>query len=589
MPIDLLPMRHWLVQVSPETLRRDAVAGLTSAVVVLPQGIAFAAIAGLPVEYGLYTAIIVPVIAALFGSSRHMISGPTTAISVLVFGSLSMRYAPGSSEYIAAALAITLLAGLFQVAMALLRLGSLANFVSDSVMIGFTAGAAVVILMSQLPAAAGIAPLPEGADIATLVRQIDSAALSTAVLVLVVAMLVKRFSPQSPHYLIGLAAGALYCAVLDFNDIAYVSPVNQPLPIFSFPAIDLVTLKELAPSAIAIALVGLLEATAIARGLSLKSGDTVRINQEFFGQGLSNTIGSVFACYVGSGSFTRSALNYESGAQTQFAAIFASLFLFTILFFLGPYLSVIPVPGIVGIILLVAWRLIEFEHIRDVLRSSKYASAVMISTFAATLLIGLEFGIYLGVFVSLGFFLRRSANPYLALTAPDPTTNQRVFRNAPAFGLDECPQLGCARLDGMLYFGSLDEVRKQLRRLEEIRPEQRNLLLFMKGVGDVDLSGARLLVSEQERRAQRGGRLFLTARRRQVSDSLGRTGVIASVGHDNVFNSKGEAIEYIFPQLDPDICARCDKRIFKECPQPDDNGGDGGDGNNQSDGESADN
>ena len=563
-------MRRWWPDMTISTLRADTLAGVTTAVVALPQGIAFAVIAGLPAESGLYSAIIIPIIAALFGSSRHMISGPTTAISALVFGSLAIHFEPFSTEYFGAAMKLTLMVGLIQTGLALLRMGGLMNFVSDSVLIGFTSGAAITILIGQMPIALGLSAdafAPSLEQPLATIKALNSATLSTTAVVVVGALITKRLYPRSPYYLVGLISGTVYCAAAELSNIDYVTPIDRPFPNFSIPYLDMASTTDLAPSAVAIALVGLLEATAIARSLSLKSGDLISTDQEFFGQGLSNCVGSLFSCFAGSGSFTRSALNFEAGAQTPVAAVIASFLLCVVLYGLGPFLYLIPIPGIAGIIVLAAWRLIEFRRIRGQLKSSFQNSVVLVSTLAATLLLGLQFGIYIGVVISLLFFLRRTATPYIALTAPVTNGPERTFRNATAFGLDECPQLAIARIDGLLYFGSLDIIRKQLKQLEVERSNQKHLLLLLKGVGDIDHSGAQLLIYENERRKKRGGQLYLTTRQHQISGVLEQTGVITSIGCNAVFNSKGVAIKQIVPLLDPEICDRCTKRIFKECPK----------------------
>lgn len=573
----LLPATSWWPLIDRGTLAADAWAALTAALLVLPQAIAFSAIAGLPIEFGFYTAMVTPVVAALFGSSRHMISGPTTAISILLFASLSQRFEVGSPAFIQAALTLTLLAGLFQLLMGLLRLGNLASFVSPSVMVGFTGGAAAMIVISQAPSILGL-PL----DMLSLVAQDSTLAcitdvsryytMSIATVAVVVAVAVHRYAPRLPNYLCALLVGTVMAFVLDADQqaMAYVGSTGgfafSVLPPLAWPAFNLELLRELAQSAFALSLVGLLEAAAISRSLATKTGQDIDINQEFFGQGLSNVVASFFSAYMGSGSFTRSAANHAAGAKTPLAAVFASVILFFILLFVRDWMVYIPVPAIGGIIVVVAFRLIEFEHIGHIIKTSPAATAVMSVTFGATLLLGLEFGICFGVFVSLMLFLRRSASPYLAMTAPDTSSDGRYFRNAPAFGLDECPQMGFGRLDGLLYFGSIEEIRRQLRRIEMERPEQSHLVLLMKGVGDIDMPGAELIIEETRRRRSRGGELYLTARERQINGPLRQYNVIAAVGKEQIFPTKHDAIETIVPRLYQNICAGCDKRVFRECP-----------------------
>jgi sulfate permease, SulP family len=573
-PRQMLPFLDWLPLITRGSIQADTIAALTAAVVVLPQAIAFATIAGLPIEYGFYTALVSPIFAALFGSSRHMISGPTTAISVLLFASLSSQYEPGSVEYVHAAIALTFMAGVFQLALGVLRLGALAHFVSPAVMTGFTAGAAVIILVGQLPSALGIETpgtntvLEKFYKLGVELGTVNIYAAGVAICALAVSITGLIIAPRWPYYLIAIILAACMVPVfgIDTQDLAYIPSLTAYFPTLAYPPLFQSNMSNLAQSAFAVALVGLLEATAISRSLAVKSGQDIDVNQEFIGQGVSNVVGSFFSTYVASGSFTRSAVNYDAGARTPLAAILASLFLLLLLLLVGQWIQLIPIAAIAGIIMLVAYRLVEFGHIRHILRTSKSASAVMIVTFIATLLVGLEVAIISGVIVSLTLYLRSTALPYLAITAPDPDSHRRNFRNARAYDLEECPQLAFGRIDGQLYFGSLDGLRQQLRQLERQHPEQTHLLLLMKGIGDIDMHGAQLIIEESQRRRRRGGALYISARRHQIGGLFRQYGILEAVGSSRVFTSKGEAIETIVQLLDDSVCAGCEKRIFNECP-----------------------
>ena len=326
----VLPFLVWAPRVTRESVRADLVAGLTGATIVLPQGVAFAAIAGLPPEYGFYTAMIPAIIAALFGSSWHLVSGPTTAISALIFAALIGSFAPGSDAFIEAAIALTLMVGLFQLALGLGRLGALVDFVSHSVMIGFTGGAALLIGLSQVRHALGMdLPRPEyfidfAVALVTGASDIDPFAVAIAIVSLLTAIGVKRIAPRAPNYLIALAVGSALAFVIGADGVAMVGDIPSITPGFVSPSMETDLLRDLAPSALAIALVGLLEAASISRAISMKSGQNLDANQEFVGQGLSNVVGSFFQCYASSGSFTRSGVNYEAGARTPLAALAAA-------------------------------------------------------------------------------------------------------------------------------------------------------------------------------------------------------------------------------------------------------------------------
>lgn len=364
----------WFSRVTPQSLRKDVFAGLTGATIVLPQGIAFASIAGLPPEYGFYTAMVPPVVAAFCGSSWHAVSGPTTAISALVFGTLAGLYTVGSPAFIEAAIVMALFVGIIQFVLGVVRLGSLVNFVSHSVMVGFITAAAVLIQISQIRHAFGLnLPRPEhlfefiGVFISEI-DHIDPAATLIAVTSLIVAIAVKALRPSWPNYLIALVAGTGLFLTMNGTgqQVATIGTINAVIPNFQLPALTSSHVRDLTSPAFAIALVGLLEAMSISRGIAMRSGQQVDTNREFIGQGASNIVGSLFHSYPSSASFTRSGVNYESGAETPLSAVFAAVFLLAILLFVSPVFVLVPIPAMAGVIMLVAWRLIDFPEIRRI-------------------------------------------------------------------------------------------------------------------------------------------------------------------------------------------------------------------------------
>ena len=331
----IFPFLVWLRFTTRESIKADFQAGLTGAVIVLPQGVAFATIAGLPPEYGLYTAMVTPVVAALFGSSFHLVSGPTTAISIVVFSAISHHAQPGSPEFVTLALTLTFLAGVYQLVFGLARMGVLVNFVSHTVVIGFTAGAAILIATSQLKHITGI-PVPKGEsflhtwmDLYNGMGDINLYLVMIALLTLFTAILVRKLAPRLPSLLIGMIAGSLLAVFLKqfTDDISLVGEIPAHLPPLSSPEFSLQTFKMLAPEAFAVALLGLIGAVSISRAVATRSSQRIDASQEFIGQGLSNIVGSFFSSYAGSGSFTRSAVNYGAGAKTPLSAIFSALIL----------------------------------------------------------------------------------------------------------------------------------------------------------------------------------------------------------------------------------------------------------------------
>jgi sulfate permease, SulP family len=567
----IFPFLRWWPLVTRETLKVDLIAGLTGAVVVLPQGVAFAMIAGLPPVYGLYTAMVPPIIAALFGSSRHLISGPTTAISIVVFATVAKFAEPGSAKFIQMALTLTFLAGVYQLALGLARMGTLVNFISHSVVIGFTAGAAVLIATSQLKHYFGM-HIPSGESFLhtwrDIFQQIDDANLyvtGIATLTLVCLIVLTKWRPKWPVMLIGMVIGSVVVLFIgaEAKDIKLVGQLPQHLPPLSMPDLHLAAIKQLGSAALAVAMLGLVEAVSIARSVAARSGQRIDGSQEFVGQGLANLFGSFFSSYASSGSFTRSGLNYTAGAVTPMAAVFAALALALIVLLVAPLAAHLPIAAMAAVLLLVAWRLIDFHHIKAILTSSKRESAVLLTTFFATLFVELEFAIYVGVMLSLIIYLMRTSQPAVVARVPDPASPNRHLVTDPK--LPECPQLKIVRIDGSLYFGAVDHVQEQLHFINEQSPQQKHLLLIGNGINFVDIAGAELLTAEARNRKARGGGLYLVKIKEEACNTLRRGGFRDLIGTENIFLTKDDAISGVFKKLDPGICARCDKRIFTEC------------------------
>lgn len=565
------PFLRWWPMVTRDTLKADLIAGLTGAVVVLPQGVAFAMIAGLPPVYGLYTAMVPAVIGGLFGSSRHLISGPTTAISIVVFATISKYAEPGSPQFVQLALTLTFLAGAYQLALGLARMGTLVNFISHSVVVGFTAGAAVLIATSQLKHFFGM-HIPSGETFlhtwSEIFRQMSDANLyvtGIAVLTLISLIVLTKLKPRWPVMLIGMVIGSLVAAFLgaESHSIKLVGELPQHLPPLSLPDLHLTSIKQLGSAALAVAMLGLVEAVSIARSVASKSGQRIDGNQEFVGQGLSNLVGSFFSSYASSGSFTRSGLNYTAGAVTPMSAVFAALSLALIVLLVAPLAAHLPIAAMSAVLLVVAWRLIDFHHFKTILSTSKRETAVLLTTFFATLFVELEFAIYVGVMLSLIIYLMRTSQPAVVPRVPDPASpNRHLVTDAK---LPECPQLKIVRIDGSIYFGAVDYIQEQLHQISESQPQQKHLLLIGNGINFVDIAGAELLAAESKRRKAQGGGLYLVKIKEEACNTLRRSGFRDLIGAEHIFQTKAHAIETIFKKLDPAICARCDKRIFTEC------------------------
>ncbi len=572
----LLPFLRWWPNVDAQSLRADAIAGLVGAVLVIPQGVAFATLAGMPVEYGLYLSMVPAAVAALWGSSRHAVSGPTTAVSLLVFATLSPLAAPGSSEYIRLALTLSFLTGAMLLALGLSRLGGLANFISSTVVIGFTAGAGLLIAESQLDHLLGLDLPREDSFVHAVyglllhVPEAKPLAAVVSAFTLAVAIASRRWLRKLPYMIVAHIAGSVFAYALSLalgperTGLALIGKVPAPLPPLSVPVLALDTLRSLAGAAVSITLLSIAQAIPIARAIGARSGQRIDANQELVGQGLSNVAASFFSGYPSSASLNRTAANFEAGARTPLAAVLSVPCLIVLLFAIAPLIAFIPVAVVAAMLVLVGWTLIDFAAVRKIVRMSRPETFVLTVTFLATMTLSLEIAVLVGVFVSLVAYLYRTSRPTMRTLVPDRQDPERSMIEVHN-RLPECPQLKILRIEGSIYFGAVHHVATHLDTLRRISPAQKHLLLMAKSMNFVDVAGADLLADEAATRRRFGGDLYLHGLRQPAREMLERGGQLERIGRDHVFGSNEEAIARVFDRLDHDVCRRCTARIFVEC------------------------
>ncbi|MDP2111982.1 MAG: SulP family inorganic anion transporter [Thiobacillus sp.] len=568
----LLPFLLWRNRVNKQSLRDDLMAGLTGALVALPQGVAFATIAGMPPEYGLYAGMIPAIIAALFGSSWHLVSGPTTAASIVLFSVLSPHAEPGTAQYVSLALTLTFLVGLIQLVMGLARMGTLVNFISHSVVTGFTAGAAILIATNQVKHFFGL-EIARGASFSdtwsTLFSQFDQVqpgVMAVAMLTLALGIAVKQFLPKWPYMIVAMLGGSAAAAALSYwqgLQMATVGALPASLPPLSAPALDAESIRAVASGVVAVTLLALTEAVSIARALAARSGQNVDGNQEFIGQGMSNLAGAFFSGYVATGSFNRSGVNYAAGAKTPLAAMMAGFFLLLVVLLVAPWARFLPNAAMAGILFLVAWGLIDFKEIIHTVKTNRSELAIMAATFAATLFLTLEEAIIIGVLMSLSLYLARTSKPQVRERAPNPHSRKRKFTDADH--APQCPQLRFVRIDGSLFFGATAHVREKLAAQDQAKPEQKHVAIIAHGINFIDMAGAEALADEARRRRAAGGGLYLMGVKDTVQEQLAESGALKTIGGANLFDSKTEAIAEIYRRLDRDVCRNCSAHIFREC------------------------
>ena len=405
------PFARWLPEYQqPGVVRADLLAGLTGAIVVLPQGIAFALLAGMPPHYGLYAAMVPCIIAALFGSSRLMVTGPANAISLTTMALIAPLAIPESEHYVVLVLTLSFLIGVIQIALGLGGAGKWVEKVPHSVIVGFTAGAAVLIINSQVGTLLGI-EIARGTNVLETIKQTSTAiyqgqwrpqVLTLVLITLVTMRLWKPLNRWIPAMLVAVIVGSIALVVLEryvaeFAGIRKVSAIPGALPPLSYPVLSLEYLQLLFGPVLVMTLLASTEAMAIARALALKRNDAFDENQEFIGQGLANVGGSFFSAYPSSGSFNRSGVNLAANAQTPLAAICAAVFLLVILIFVSPLAEYLPYAVIAALLLAVAWNLIDLGQIRHEFRSGAHEWIPMVITGVGTVTISLEWAVLAGI------------------------------------------------------------------------------------------------------------------------------------------------------------------------------------------------
>ena len=572
----IFPFLRWWPMVNRDTSKADLMSGLTGAMIVLPQGVAFATIAGMPPEYGLYAAMVPAIIAALFGSSLHLVSGPTTAISIAVFAAMSPLAEPGSPQFISMVLTLTFLTGLFQLILGLARMGVLVNFISHTVVIGFTAGAALLIAASQVKNFFGI-DIVRGAHFHVVIEEfflkfshINPYVLAVAVITLAAGILSKMYAAKLPYMIVAMLVGSIVAFVLNLEfsvattHIVTVGALPASLPPLSLPDFSYGTLHKVVFPALIVTMLALTEAVSISRAIAVKSEQRIDGNQEFIGQGLSNVLGSFFSSYASCGSFNRTGVNYSSGAITPLATVYASIFLVLILLLVGPLASYLPTASMAGILFLVAWGLIDFQHIAHISKNNLSEAVILWVTMLGTL-IDLEKGIFFGITLSLVIYLYRVSKPNILPVVPAKEEGAYHFVSATAH--NECPQISIERINGAIFFGAVDHVQSRLMQIDAMNPLQKSVLIVSKGINFVDAAGAELLAQEARRRRKMGGGLYFYRCNEQIMQFLEKSHKIDDIGRDSFFSAMENWVKPVYAKLDSEVCRNCTFRIFRECQQ----------------------
>ncbi len=581
----LVPAFDSLRTYSLRSFRLDLFAGLTVAAVAVPQAMAYASIplGKDAVQYGLYTAIVMTIVGALFDSSRQLINGPTNAICI------ALATAIGSfpeNERLPAAILMAFLVGVFQTAITLFRLGDLTRFISHSVIVGFTLGAAILLVLDQLKNLLGL-PSQGAPDTHFLVRfwltmrEFEATnplalgiGVATMIFVGLLRTLGQRLKAQLPEFLIVMAlmAACVWWFGWDqgANKVDVIGAIPPDLPSFELPEFSWTMIRQLTSSALAIAVLGLLEAVAMAKAIASRTRQKLDINQQCLSEGLANLVGSFFQCFPGSGSLTRSAINVQAGAVSQWSGVFAALAVALTVLVFAPFARYIPRASLAGLLLISAWRLIDWKQLKYHLRTSRFDMQIVLATAFSAFAINIEFCILIGVFLSVVLYVNRAARLHLTeLTV----TAERVIRerdpNDP-----RCDRILLYSLEGELFFGSAPDLEKHIATIEEhIQPTTRVIVLRLKHVRNPDAVCLEVLAHFLEQMEIRKIHVILCGVRHDFVNILRASGVEAQLGKGNVFieqdgaaSSTLDAVRFAYDLLQGDYCAMCPRRGEKEKP-----------------------
>ena len=569
-----IPALDSLRSYSAASARADSLAGLTVAAVAVPQAMAYAQVAGLPAEYGLYTAIVMTAVGALFDSSRQLINGPTNAISIAL---LSVIAAVPAEDKVSAAVMLALMIGLIQLGITLLRLGDLSRYISHSVIIGFTLGAGTLLVLDQLKNLFGLPAIGDIHDhfvirlFATLTQEggihEPTAAIGFTAIALVIAL---RWLKQRlgwllfPELLFVVATMAWLVAAfdLDARGVKVVGEIPARLPSFAVPELAPDQIRDFASGALAIALLGLLEALAMAKAIASVTRQKLDMNQQCLSEAVANMSGGFFQCMPGSGSLTRSAINQQAGAVTQWSGVVSAAAVAVIMLVFAPYARFIPRAALAGILMVSAWKMVDWRALAYHLRATRFDAAIVAVTALSAVLISIEFCVLIGVTMSFMLAVPRAGRMLLTefVLTDEGHVHERLSDDVP------CELTLIFGLEGEMFFGATAALEQHFAEIEQrVTPATQVLVLRVKRARNPDAVGLSLLEGFLDRMKARGVRVLLCGVRPEFARKMANTGLAERL-HERVFleqpvrqTSTLLAIRYAYEILDG-RCAHCPRR-----------------------------
>jgi len=548
-----IPLLEWLPKYKKEYLSGDLSAGLTVGIMLIPQGMAYAMIAGLPPVFGLYAALIPQVIYGILGTSRQLSVGPVAMDSLLVASGLGALSLSGIDEYISMAIFLALFMGAIQFILGVVRMGFLVNFLSKPVISGFTSAAALIIGLSQLKHLLGT-QIERSNQIHILllnalktIDQTNLVALGLGIAAIVVIKALKRLHNRIPGALIVTVSGIVitYVFRLDQLGLSIVQEVPSGLPSFGVPTVAQDRIGELFPIAMTLALIAFMEAISVAKAIEEKHKlNEVKPNQELIALGLSNVVGALFQSYPTTGGFSRTAVNDQSGANSTLASFISAAIVGLTLLFLTPLFYYLPNTVLAAIIMVAVFGLIDFHYPRTLWKNRKDEFALLIFTFIITLTVGIKEGILFGVLLSLLLLVYRSSSPHFAVLAR--VNNSPYYRNVRRFSSEVTidPAILLFRFDGQLYFGNKDYFKSSLlEAMEERGASLKHLVLNVEPMNYIDSSAAFMLRQLFEDLKSKGISISIAGPIGPIRDILKRSGIVSLLGEEAFFENTHSAYQ----------------------------------------------
>jgi len=542
MLIKFIPAIGWLRNYPREHLSGDLNAGVTVGIMLIPQGLAYALIAGLPPIYGLYAALVPVLIYALFGTSGQLAVGPVAMVSLLVATGVSDFAPSGSAEYIQMAILLAFLVGLIQFLLGILRFGFITNFLSHPVLSGFTSAAALVIGLNQLKHLVGL-PIPRSGGVfeilkyvAVHVAQIQIPTLVIGLAGIAIILILRRLTPRFPGALIAVivATLAVWTMELEGVGVAIVGsvPVGLPVPSISFFSVN--AIRELLPIALAISLVGFMESIAVAKAFASKNRTTINPSQELTALGLANMAGSLFHSYPTTGGFSRSAVNDQAGAKTPLASLVSAGIVGLTLLFLTPLFHFLPKALLASIVMVAVVGLVDVREIRFLWRSNRSDLALLALTFVSTLVLGIEKGILIGVASSVLTFIYQASRPHMARLGR--IDGSDVYRNIERYSEAHIDRgIAIFRIDASLFFGNVEFVRDALSDFLDSNDTTKVLILDLYPVNRIDSSAQHAMFDLHRKLSDGNVHLLLSGVKGPVRDAFENSGLSTLLGEDAFF------------------------------------------------------